>query len=210
MEKVSEFIDSWKKELKNKKFRLDILITILFLAMVLFCVTQFLGYNEQRFGFSFRDPILFMFKPIDVTWFTFIIMYGSIPITLIWLSKKPKMFFLGLQAYAIMLIFRVICMFLLPLNPPIDIITLTDPFVAFFSTGMTFKKDLFFSGHTATMFLMFLCLEKGLLKTLLLIGTLSIGLLVLMQHVHYSIDVFAAPFFAYVSFIIAKRINDIF
>ena len=208
MEKVSGFIENWKNELKNKKFKVNVVITIFFLAVVLFSVTRFLSYNEQRFGFSFRDPILYLFNPINVTWFTFIIMYGAIPITLISLFKNPRVFVLGFQAYTIMLIFRMFCMFMLPLNPPIDIITLTDPFIAFFATGMTFKKDLFFSGHTATMFLMFLCLNKGPLKIILFICSLFIGLLVLIQHVHYSIDVFAAPFFAYVSFIIAKKIND--
>ncbi|MFH0734552.1 MAG: phosphatase PAP2-related protein [bacterium] len=208
MQKVPEFIKNWKNELENKKFKANVFITIIFLAVVLFSVTKFLSYNELRFGFSFRDPILSSFKPINVTWFTFIIMYGAIPITLISLAKSPRVFILGFQAYTIMLIFRVFCMFMLPLNPPIEIITLTDPFIAFFATGITFKKDLFFSGHTATMFLMFLCLNKGPLKIILFICTLLIGLLVLVQHVHYSIDVFAAPFFAYVSFIIAKKIND--
>ncbi len=208
MKNFSITINNWKHELQNIKFRYSSIITISVLAIVLFLVTQFLAYNEQRFGFSFNDPILSLFKPIDVTWFTFIIMYGALPVTLIAISKYPKIFILAMQTYIVMITFRVFCMFMLPLNPPVDIIILEDPFIAFFSTGATFKKDLFFSGHTATMFLMYLCLNKGIIKNLMLVSTLLIGGLVLLQHVHYSIDVFAAPIFAYTSYRIAKKINE--
>ena len=88
-------------------------------------------------------------------------------------------------------------MYLLPLEPPVKMIILNDPFVEFFGTGQTLTKDLFFSGHTATLFILFLVSEKKIIKTVFLISTIAVAISVLLQHVHYTIDVFAAVFFTY-------------
>ncbi len=207
MRKLNEIINIWKKEFKNKNFKSSTFVTLIVISIVLFLVTRFLTYNEFREGFSIKDPILSLFNPIDVTWITFIIMYSAIPITIISSIKEPRTIILALQVYIVMISLRVVGMFLLPLNPPETIIILEDPFIAFFSTGMTFKKDLFFSGHTATMFLMYLCVNNKIVKSFLLLSTISIGVLVLVQHVHYTIDVFASPFFTYVAYLIAKKIH---
>jgi len=91
------------------------------------------------------------------------------------------------------------------LNPPEKMIPLNDPVVEFFGTGQLLTKDLFFSGHTATIFLLYLLADKKLLKTFFLVSAIVVGIGVLLQHVHYSIDVFVAPFFAYCSFYIVKK-----
>jgi hypothetical protein len=44
-------------------------------------------------------------------------------------------------------------------------------------------------------------------KYLTAISTISIAILVLMQHVHYTIDVLAAPLFAYFCFIPGRIIG---
>ncbi len=207
MKIINDIINIWKREFKNKNFSSSAYITLIVLSIVLFLVTRYLVFNEAREGYFIKDPLLSLFNPIDVTWITFIIMYSAIPLTIITLIKSPKSILLAFQVYIVMIILRVTSMFLLPLNPPETIIILEDPFIAFFSTGMTFKKDLFFSGHTSTMFLMYLCVNNKLIKNLLLFFTIAVGVLVLVQHVHYTIDVFAAPFFTFVAFLIAKKFN---
>jgi membrane-associated phospholipid phosphatase len=87
-------------------------------------------------------------------------------------------------------------------------ILLNDPFVQFFGSGDVLTKDLFFSGHTATLFLLFLISEKKYLKIIFLLCTILVGIAVLLQHVHYTIDVLAAPFFAYASYKLAAVINE--
>jgi membrane-associated phospholipid phosphatase len=47
-----------------------------------------------------------------------------------------------------------------------------------------------------------------LLKAFFLIAAIVVGVSVLLQHVHYTIDVFVAPFFAYCSFYIVKKIKN--
>lgn len=69
------------------------------------------------------------------------------------------------------------------------------------------SKDLFFSGHTAYMFVIFFCLRNKVEKILALAATFIVGALVLVQHVHYTIDVAIAPLFAFLAFYAATKIT---
>jgi membrane-associated phospholipid phosphatase len=66
-------------------------------------------------------------------------------------------------------------------------------------------KDLFFSGHTSTVFLLFLCLPGKIDKKLALIVTMIVGSLLLVQHVHYTLDVLGALLFAWIAFWTARK-----
>ena len=98
-------------------------------------------------------------------------------------------------------------MYVTPLEAPDNMLSLNDPLVQFFGTGNILTKDLFFSGHTATLFLFFLIADKKYLKVIFLIFTSIVALAVLLQHVHYTVDVVAAPVFAYVSYRIIKLLR---
>jgi hypothetical protein len=91
-----------------------------------------------------------------------------------------------------------------PLDPPAGLIVLTDPLTAVFYGRSTITKDLFFSGHTSILFLAFLCLERKWDKILALTGTCIVACLLLVQHVHYTIDIIAAPIIIYPVFRIVK------
>jgi membrane-associated phospholipid phosphatase len=98
-------------------------------------------------------------------------------------------------------------MYTLPLEAPLTMIALKDPFIEFFGNGQTLTKDLFFSGHTATSFLLFLAMKNKYIKPIFLAISISMAIFVLMQHVHYTVDVIAAPFFSYGSYMISKSIH---
>ena len=106
-----------------------------------------------------------------------------------------------------MTILRTGSITLTALNAPKGFIELVDPVVSnIFYRHTLISKDLFFSGHTSTAFLMFLCLTKKFDKIFAFIATLIIASLLLIQHVHYSVDIFAAPVFAFISYLISKKI----
>jgi membrane-associated phospholipid phosphatase len=191
---------NWKKFFKNKKRKVELLLTTVLLAVVLISFSQFLLFVEDRTGATLSDPILNLFSPIDLTWLIFAFIYLSLLIAIVELVKEPERLILALQCYGLMVIFRSIAMYLMPLEAPLTLLPLNDPFVQFFGEGNILEKDLFFSGHTATLFLLFLLMDKRSLKIIFLIFTLLVGISVILQHVHYSIDVFAAPFFAYTSY----------
>ena len=186
---------SWREFIKVRKFKIEFFVTLLLLIFSLILLANFLNYVEAREGIVLNDPILNLFEPIDLTWLTFSLIYVSLFIAIIFLFKTPSKLIIALQGYIILTLVRIAVMYLVPLNPPAGMISLNDPLVEYFGTGQMLTKDLFFSGHTATIFLFYLVSEKKLLKLVFLICTILVGISVLLQHVHYTIDVVAAPFF---------------
>jgi membrane-associated phospholipid phosphatase len=191
---------TWKEALSDNKYRFQAIFTLIALAIVLYSLTIFLNFIETRQGIILPDPLLSHFRPIDLTWLIFGLIYLSLILALFELAKYPEQLIFTLQAYSLLIIIRIAAMYLVPLNSLPDMIPLNDPFVQYLGTGRLLTKDLFFSGHTATIFLLFLAAQNKKLKLLFLLCTIVVGLSVLLQHVHYSIDVFAAPFFTYCSF----------
>jgi membrane-associated phospholipid phosphatase len=185
-----------------------VLVTAPALAIMLFLLTRFLLWVEGRSGVVLDDPVLRMFAPIDVNWITFAIIYGGVTAGVVFLSRYPERFVLAFQSYVIMVAFRIIAMTLVPLDPPATPFPLLDPFVETFGTGVQLTKDLFFSGHTATLFLLFLVMPTRITRGIALLCVLSVACGVLLQHVHYSIDVFAAAFFAYAANAVARGLNS--
>ena len=198
----------WKSSLADKKFRTELLVTAVFIVILFYYIPLFLTFIESRPGVVLPDPILLLFNPVDVTWLTFIIIYLSVIVGLISFAREPKQILLAAQAYALLIIFRVGAMYLTPFAAPEKILPLDDPFVQSISSGTVLTKDLFFSGHTATLFLIFLIEKNKWLKLLFLFLTIAVAFCVLIQQVHYSIDVFAAPFFAYGSYKLLKLIKQ--
>ena len=94
-------------------------------------------------------------------------------------KKEPNKLMTALQAYGLMVIFRTIAMSL-TLEPPDTLLLLNDPFVQLFGKGEILTKDLFFSGHTGTLFLLFLLADDKTYKIIFLISTITVGLAVLL------------------------------
>jgi len=198
---------TWKSFLKDKKNLTEFVITAVIVTAVIIAFSHFLHFVEQREGVVLNDPLLNAFNPIDLTWLTFALIYLSLIIFVITTFNKPDKLLVAFQAYGLMLIFRTIAMYLTPFEAPETILLLNDPFVQFFAKGDILTKDLFFSGHTGTLFLVSLLAENKTLKTIFLILTILVGSAVLLQHVHYSVDVFVAPFVAYGSYRIIKNLH---
>lgn len=188
---------SWKDYLSHKKNKVELVVSLILLALVLTGLARFVNFVEYRPGVAFSDPVLDLFNPIDMTWLTFGLIYIALVIAVASLINNPRQLLFALQLYTLMAFVRIIAMFLLPLEPPEKMILLKDPFVEFFGSGQTLTKDLFFSGHTATLFILFLVSKNKIIKTLFMISTILVAIFVLLQHVHYTIDVFAAVFFTY-------------
>ncbi|MDF2433986.1 MAG: hypothetical protein JWP44_3617, partial [Mucilaginibacter sp.] len=76
----------------------------------------------------------------------------------------------------------------------------TDPLTGVFYGEANITKDLFFSGHTATLTLIMLCLEKRTDKIIAFFAVVTVAVLLLVQHIHYSIDILAAPVITYLCY----------
>ncbi|MCH8325510.1 MAG: hypothetical protein IIB83_02930 [Bacteroidetes bacterium] len=196
----NKLVAVWKNTLKEKIFIKELIITIIFFVLISGIFTSFLTYNETRTGFTLHDPILQLLFPVELTVIIFILIYASVFTALIILLYNPSRLLFTLQVYSLVLIIRMLLMYLMPLNPPEGLLPLQDPFVELFGTGETLSRDLFFSGHVATLFMLFLVFDKKIYKSFFLASTILVGTALLFQHVHYTIDVITAPFFVYASY----------
>lgn len=175
------------------------------IALILY--RKFLDFAEARPGVILNDPVLLLFNPIDLTWLIFVLIYLCLVIGIFSLLKYPEKLLLAFQTYTLIVGVRIIAMYLVPFEAPEKLIVLKDPFVEMFGSGDSLTKDLFFSGHTATLFLLFLTAESKKMKTVFILSAVIVGSSIILQHVHYIIDVFAAPFFTYTCFKVVSALS---
>jgi hypothetical protein len=208
MKAGTEIAMAWKNAWSNPKYRrLAVAGTILLLG-VLISFPFFFAFIEQRNGNMLSDRLLVLIPPYDVSIPTFIVIWSMTVLLWIRCVQDPHIFLLFLWCFIILCCSRMITITCFPLNPPGGLIPLKDPLTSFFYGGPDkfITKDLFYSGHTSIQFLMCLCLKKKLDKILTLLSSLTIGTLVLVQHIHYSIDVIAAFVFGYLIYRVGKMV----
>jgi hypothetical protein len=193
-------LQRWSLVLRRGRSRAELALTLVFLFVSLAGLSSFLEFVERRAGVVINDPLLALIPPIDFTWLTFALIYGGLVLGAGILARFPHRLLLGLQSYILMVALRIAVMYAVPLDPPAGLIPLVDPFVQFVGSGKVLTKDLFFSGHTATLFLLGLVAPGRISRPLFFGAAFVVGVCVIAQHVHYTIDVLAAPCFAYIAY----------
>ncbi len=191
---------------EDKTFRYKLVGWFIILVSILVYLPFFFQYIEQRNGISLTDPLLDMLTPTDLSVPIFLIIWTSVLLMLLTFIRDANILLNSIAAYCILTIFRLTMIYFIPLEPPIGLIELKDPLSNTFYGASFITKDLFFSGHTSTLFLIFLILDNQKLRMFSLIGTCIVGFLLLLQHVHYTIDVIFAFPFAFISYLLAKKI----
>lgn len=202
---------NWKSAFLNSKFRNRFLISVMSLVLILTGFASLLAYIETRQGHIFYDPILNFIKPRDVSFFIFIVTYSTALIAIIYALASPYKFLHFIQMYGALTVLRIITLFFVPLDPPSTIIPLKDEILAntFYSGGNNLK-DLFFSGHAATLFLFYFFARTPFLKLVFLLAAIAVSVGVVLQHVHYSYDVIAAPIFAYIAYRLVVKFSKLY
>lgn len=198
----------WKNAWAINQFRTKTIIGSILLSIVLVSFPRFFALIEMRKGIVLQDYLLEQIPSADLSIPIFIIIWGTALLLLNRLIKDPAIFLQFLLSFLVLCISRIISIWLVQLDPPIGLIPLNDPVTSIFYGGKNvfIQKDLFYSGHTATQFLMFLTLKKRNEKIITGITTLLIAILVLIQHVHYTIDVLAAFPLTLLVYFVGKKI----
>lgn len=198
---------SWTEALRSRRFVLLTVGTFAFLVTALLSLNSYLQLNEQRTGVALADPVLARLPAIELSWAIFALLYGALIATVVSLARQPRPLLVALQAYALLAVIRICMMYTIPLEAPAGMIMLVDPFVKLFGGAENWAKDLFFSGHTSTTFLCALSVRSRPLKLACFAACATVAVLVLLQHVHYTIDVLVAPFVAYGSLRLAHTFS---
>lgn len=190
---------TWREFVGDRKGMFLVVITFATLFITLFSYTRFLNHVEQREGLVFLDPIHAVAGPIDLTWPIFIMLYGALVVAILAMARTPVVLFKAIRAYTMLIGIRIICMWLLPLDPPSTMIALGDPLVQLFTSGTSvpLTRDLFFSGHTSLLCVVGFVIPGRIWKVTFFSLAALVGVAVILQHVHYSIDVVVAPLAAW-------------
>lgn len=114
-----------------------------------------------------------------------------------------------MKTYGILLLVRGIFILLTNYGPPAGFFY-ADGIVPgnYIMERFLFKNDLFFSGHVAIPFMASLLFRGAnkFIEVFLLIGSFVMAITVLLMHVHYSIDVFAAYFITYGVYAVSNEV----
>ena len=189
--------ETWRVFWEQRRNREVALLSLCFLVAVLALLRLLIPLVEGRPGVELPDPVLASFTPVDLNWPIFALVYGSILLGLAGVGRRPRPLLITVQAYALLMLLRCTTLWLIPLEEPATMILLRDPIVqTLLHVHHPPAKDLFFSGHVATAFLLALTASERQMKQVQLAAALLIALMLASQHVHYTIDLVAAPFFA--------------
>ena len=202
---------SWSEAWANSLFRKKVIIGVLLFAAILFLLPPFFSIIEARQGIVLNDWLLQQIPSMDFSILIFILVWSTSLLVLTRCIQQPAIFLMTLYFLILITLSRIITISIIPLDPPNGLIVLKDPITSLTYGGSSvfITKDLFFSGHTSNLFMFYLCLQKKNDKLFALFTSLLVGLLVLVQHVHYSIDVIGAIVFTYLLVKYSKHLGFI-
>ena len=194
---LGHLFNIWKQAFSDKMFAAKIILTpglfILYSA-----ITQNLGnYIEMRKGMQLEDKMLYWLPRFDFSIPVFIVLYSSIALSVLTHLDKPRVILRIIEMHFVVAVVRQICILMVALEPPTGLIVLRDIFLenTVYPRHSPLTKDLFFSGHVASIWLYFLCAERKYVKYILVGSTLLMSYMILSMRVHYTYDVYAALFF---------------
>ncbi|MEK7515331.1 MAG: phosphatase PAP2-related protein [Patescibacteria group bacterium] len=189
--------------------RLPSLLSALALLGASYAVEHFA--NVYAFDYSQRptsnyvgDLILDNIPVVDLSFIIIEIALIAIVLGTLFVISKPRYLLFTLKAIALFIIIRAVFISLTHVGIHPENI---EPGLGLFDsiyTYLNFQTGLFFSGHAGMPFLVALIFwNNKRVRYILLSLSFIFAVAVLLAHIHYSIDVLAAPFMAYGIFKIA-------
>lgn len=190
--------------------RLPSLLGALALLVAAYVVEHFA--NLYAFDYSQRptsnyvgDLVLDNIPVVDLSFIIIEVALIAIVLGTLFVVSRPRYLLFTLKAIALFIIIRALFISLTHVGiHPENIAPGLGLFDSIY-TYLNFQTGLFFSGHTGMPFLVALIFwNNKKVRYVLLSLSFIFAVAVLLAHIHYSIDVLAAPFMAYGIFKIAQ------
>ncbi|MFH1200860.1 MAG: phosphatase PAP2-related protein [bacterium] len=201
-------MQSYKIHFTDKNFLLSFLSSLILLGTSL--IVQFFvsGYVSRSGSGSVTDVILSNTRVYDVGG---IFVWGSVILTIIGLLvvlRRPNCVPFVMKSVAIFTLIRSVFVSLTHVSPfPTRALIDSAFFTKEVFNGIFTGNDLFFSGHTGIPFLLALIFwENKILRIIFLLFSIMFAVVVLLGHLHYSIDVLSAYFITFTIFYICRAL----
>lgn len=176
-------------------------------ALLLFLVSVFATHLASKYAAvnasNYVEDIILSNTPVydfEILFVHVAIMLTLFVVVLCFRFRKAAPFLI--KSVALFIIIRAVFVSLTHIGPYPLKLELESGLLNFITSG----NDLFFSGHTGLPFLIALIFWNHLyIRNLFLVSSVMFGVVVLLSHLHYSIDVFAAFFITYSIYHIAIK-----
>jgi hypothetical protein len=202
-------IRNWKIAWADKKFRTILLIELAFIFTFMISTTVFFDYIEAlKEGVKLNDWVLNNLPAMDVSLPISFLMTSAVVLMIIRGSADPNMSIVLIIALTLQLITRILTINFTRFFAPPELIVLKDPIGSFLYHSKFITRDLFYSGHTAAACTFYFFSTRRFDKFYLFFCSITVACLLLVQHVHYSIDIAFAPLFAFGNYWLAKKISN--
>ncbi|MDE2079005.1 MAG: hypothetical protein KGI73_01315 [Patescibacteria group bacterium] len=190
----------------DKKYFTAFITGAVFLVVASYANSLAVQYANERVSNSVTDIILSNTPVFDVDGF---FIYGAIALIVIataicvWRLRAAPFV---MKSVALLVVIRAAFVSMTHISPyPEHVAVGPDMFTKLFPSVFT-GSDLFFSGHTAIPFLLALMFWDNVYLRFLFLGfSAAFAVVVLLGHLHYTIDVAAAYFITYTIFVLAKK-----
>jgi len=184
----------YKNHFGKREFMYSFVVSVIFFAVALI-INYYAGmYAVESASSSVTDVILSNTKTYDLDG---IFIYGSIIFffyAILVFILRPKQIPFAVKSVALFVIIRAVFITLTHIGPFPSQLTIDSDILS----KLTFGADLFFSGHTGLPFLLALIFWKDkIIRTIFILFSLTFATVVLLSHMHYTIDVLSAFFITY-------------
>ncbi len=202
---MRQTINRWRTLLKIRWLMLFAGASVLAVASSLKLQAVTGRYADRTAAFPVPDLLLDRLPLVNLEWlavwgYLFLVLAAIVAIAVL----EPENLPFALMSFALFVSVRALFVTLTHLAPPAD----ANPPDYYFriAQNLASQNDLFFSGHTGFPFLVFLVMRQRWVRYFFLISSFVMGATVLLTHLHYSIDVFAAFFITYTTYKISERL----
>ena len=166
-----------------------------------------LEYSQRPTSVYVGDLLLDNLPVVDLNFIIIELAFLSIVFGTAFVFSRPRYILFSLKAVALFIVIRALFVSLTHVGIYPGSL---DPGAGFLNgiyTYLNLQKGFFFSGHTGLPFLIALIFWENRRARITLVLLSSVfAVAVLLAHIHYSIDVLAAPFMAYGIFAIARHL----
>lgn len=202
-----KFIHQWKVLLKDSAYRWSLFIGLVVIIFAYMASSFISVQNDMKYSISVGDLLLDILPTLNMEFFYTWVMYLlTITIFIYPVFFKPEILPFTLKTFGLLVIVRSCFIALTHLGPPPGFYFDSMEASKSVFEGLRFRNDLFFSGHTAIPFLAFLLFKGSMIRYVMLAGSILMAVTVLLMHVHYSIDVFAAFFITHGTYTLSDNI----